>query len=63
MNEKPPPKSLIEYRDYYIENGRWVFTAHFLAERGYCCENRCRHCPYGLGKEDSATNCTSGGKK
>ena len=23
-----------------------VFTAAFLAERGYCCESGCRHCPY-----------------
>jgi hypothetical protein len=24
----------------------FVFTASYLAERGYCCENGCRHCPY-----------------
>ena len=23
-----------------------VFTAEFLARRGYCCESGCRHCPY-----------------
>lgn len=23
-----------------------VFTGLFLAERGYCCESGCRHCPY-----------------
>jgi hypothetical protein len=23
-----------------------VFTAGFLAERGYCCQSGCRHCPY-----------------
>ncbi len=23
-----------------------VFTASFLAERGYCCDSGCRHCPY-----------------
>jgi hypothetical protein len=23
-----------------------VFTAAFLAERGYCCDSGCRHCPY-----------------
>jgi Family of unknown function (DUF5522) len=34
--------------DYYLEEGRWVFTAHYLKERGHCCENGCRHCPYGF---------------
>lgn len=26
--------------------GLFVLTAAYLAERGYCCENGCRHCPY-----------------
>ena len=26
--------------------GNTVFTAQFLADRGYCCESGCRHCPY-----------------
>jgi hypothetical protein len=26
--------------------GFTVFTAVFLAERDYCCESGCRHCPY-----------------
>jgi hypothetical protein len=26
--------------------GHTVFTARFLAERGYCCDSGCRHCPY-----------------
>lgn len=32
----------------YIDpaTGRSVFTAAFLAARGYCCESGCRHCPY-----------------
>jgi hypothetical protein len=24
----------------------FVLTAAYLAERGYCCERGCRHCPY-----------------
>lgn len=32
--------------DYYFENGLMVLTAHFLKNRGYCCGNGCRHCPY-----------------
>jgi hypothetical protein len=35
-----------EEKDYYIENGFYVFTAKFLKKRGYCCDNGCRHCPY-----------------
>lgn len=37
---------MIEGQDYYLENGKWVFTAHFLRNRGYCCGSGCRHCPY-----------------
>ena len=34
--------------DYYLENGRVVFTEKYLLERGYCCNSigGCRHCPY-----------------
>lgn len=32
------------YRD--PTTGNWVMTAGYLAERGYCCGNGCRHCPY-----------------
>jgi len=37
--------------DYYYEDGKLVFTAHYLKKRGYCCKNGCRHCPYGFKKE------------
>jgi hypothetical protein len=26
--------------------GLAVFTARFLADRNYCCDSGCRHCPY-----------------
>jgi hypothetical protein len=26
--------------------GLSVFTAAFLADRGYCCDSGCRHCPF-----------------
>lgn len=26
--------------------GLFVLTAQYLLERGYCCDNGCRHCPY-----------------
>lgn len=32
------------YRDPI--SGLSVFTGQFLADRGYCCESGCRHCPY-----------------
>ncbi|MCB9795281.1 MAG: hypothetical protein H6741_21470 [Alphaproteobacteria bacterium] len=32
------------YRD--PGSGRWVMTAKYLTDRGYCCGNGCRHCPY-----------------
>lgn len=36
-----------EGEDYYVnENGLVVFTAKYLLERGYCCGNGCKHCPY-----------------
>ena len=40
--------SLIEGDDfYYNEQGFMVLTAHYLLQRGFCCGNGCRHCPYG----------------
>jgi hypothetical protein len=42
------PERLVEGIDYYMENGFMVFTAHYLLNRGYCCESGCRHCPYGF---------------
>ena len=38
--------NLVEGEDYYFEDGLMVLTAKFLLERGYCCGNGCRHCPY-----------------
>ena len=32
--------------NYYWENGCVVLTAKFLLDRGFCCGNNCRHCPY-----------------
>lgn len=34
--------------DGYVDpaTGYWVFTARYLDERGHCCEQGCRHCPY-----------------
>lgn len=38
---------IIEGIDYYREpGGRLVFTESYHLKRGYCCNGRCRHCPY-----------------
>jgi Family of unknown function (DUF5522) len=38
---------LEEHIDYYLDkNGLLVFTEKYLRDRGYCCNNGCRHCPY-----------------
>lgn len=40
-------KKLEENVDYYLnEEGFFVFTEKYLLDRGYCCGNGCRHCPY-----------------
>jgi len=37
---------LKEGADFYLENGYRVMTESYLVNRGYCCSNGCRHCPY-----------------
>ncbi len=38
---------LVENIDfYYNEQGYMVFTEKFHLDRGFCCGNGCRHCPY-----------------
>jgi hypothetical protein len=31
---------------YYDTNGLTVFTRVYHLEKGYCCGNGCRHCPF-----------------
>ncbi len=41
-------ENLKEGIDYYIDEcGRWVFTREYHLKRGFCCENGCKHCPFG----------------
>jgi len=42
-----PQYFLVEGEDYYSEGEMIIFTARYHLRRGYCCENGCRHCPYG----------------
>lgn len=46
IKEEKPQTKFIEGVDYYFENGLMVLTEHYLRNRGYCCGNGCRHCPY-----------------
>ncbi|MFT4663503.1 MAG: hypothetical protein ACI8YQ_002171 [Polaribacter sp.] len=46
-NNDKNPAPLKEGLDFYMEDGRFVLTEHYLRGRGYCCGNGCRHCPYG----------------
>ena len=40
-------KELIEGIDYYInEDGYVVLTEKYHKDRGYCCGNGCKHCPF-----------------
>jgi hypothetical protein len=39
-------KEFIQDIHYYLEEDRVVFTALFLSERGVCCGNGCKNCPY-----------------
>ncbi|WP_299500434.1 DUF5522 domain-containing protein [Mucilaginibacter sp.] len=39
--------------DYYInEDGNFVFTEAYHLKRGYCCKNKCLHCPWHYGKDE-----------
>ena len=38
---------LVEGEDYYLDKGLMVLTARYHLRRGYCCDQGCRHCPYG----------------
>ncbi|MFI4866784.1 MAG: DUF5522 domain-containing protein [Steroidobacterales bacterium] len=51
--EAEPPKApepseplTVQPVDFYLERGLMVFTAAYHLQRGYCCGNRCRHCPF-----------------
>jgi hypothetical protein len=44
--DKEHAETFAEGKDFYFENGLMVLTAKFLLNRGYCCHNGCRHCPY-----------------
>ncbi len=52
LREADRPRELVENIDYYFDNGFMVLTERFLSDRGYCCLNGCRHCPYPIKSAD-----------
>ncbi|HAS35900.1 MAG TPA: hypothetical protein DCS15_05400 [Flavobacteriales bacterium] len=39
----------LQAEDFYKSpEGYLIFTEHYLLKRGYCCQNGCKHCPYGF---------------
>ena len=53
----------VEGVDYYMENGYRVMTEWYLINRGYCCSNGCRHCPYWPKAQKGNTNLRPGLKR
>ena len=51
LAEKLPfPEKRGEFIDglhYYLDGNFWVFKEFYHIQRGYCCENDCKHCAYG----------------
>lgn len=40
-------ENLVEGEDfYYNEHGYVVLTAKYHLQKGFCCGNGCKHCPY-----------------
>ena len=49
-------QSNLSPEDYYDSgDGYIVFTEKYHLKRGYCCKNICKHCPYGLNKNNIQT--------
>jgi len=45
--------------DIFDEDG--ALTREFLLQRGYCCQNGCRNCPYGFKKPSDTIDTTPAG--
>jgi hypothetical protein len=53
MSKQTKAKSIFatQTEDYYLDPlGRMVFTEAYHLKRGYCCQNGCKHCPFGFKK-------------
>ncbi|MEC8458713.1 MAG: DUF5522 domain-containing protein [Bacteroidota bacterium] len=50
-------KKELDPEDFYkTEQGYIVFTEKYHIKRGYCCQNGCKHCPYGYDKRTHRVN-------
>ena len=38
--------NLVNREDFYYEDGYIVFTEKYHLQKGFCCGNGCRHCPF-----------------
>jgi hypothetical protein len=49
--ERAHAASIAAGEDGYVDpsTGLWVFNMRYLEQRGFCCDNGCRHCPYAEG--------------
>ncbi|MBK8499543.1 MAG: hypothetical protein IPL52_12205 [Flavobacteriales bacterium] len=48
QDEQRFERSGLQEGDYYFSpEGYLVFTEQYHLRRGYCCGNRCKHCPFG----------------
>lgn len=36
----------LDPNDFYMIDGKIVFTKQYHLKRGFCCKNGCKHCPY-----------------
>lgn len=39
-------KPIVEGTDFYYEDGYMVLTKKYHLDKGFCCGNGCRHCPF-----------------
>jgi 2-iminoacetate synthase ThiH len=44
-------KSSEEDHFYLSKEGYITFTEKYHLNRGYCCKNNCKHCPFGYDKK------------
>ena len=48
LTDKLHRQACKDKKNYYIDpkTGYKVLTEYYLLTRGYCCSNKCRHCPW-----------------
>ena len=51
QSEAEETQTFVEKLDFYFEDGLMVLTRRYLVNRGSCCDNGCRHCPFDRGTD------------